>query len=264
MLMDKRKDPPTQDDIHIKRLRPEDPVHLGAAITHPIASAHPWALPIRHTPTRTFRGQAAEVYTCRFSPSGLHIASAGAEKRIYLWNTYGDSNNYGIISGHIGSILELNWSNDERQDAGLMVFTASADKTCGAFDAQTGERIQWCKGHIATVNSCSVSRQGPKLLASGSDDGSTKIWDLRTSHATASFEMQSPITSVCFSNTSDLVFAAGSNNAIVAWDVRANGVIFSLTGHMDTITGISLSGDGTRLLSNAMDNTYFHAVQTRV
>lgn len=31
-----------------------------------------------------------------------------------LWNTYGDCNNFGVIKGHIGAILELHWSRDGR------------------------------------------------------------------------------------------------------------------------------------------------------
>lgn len=66
--------------------------------------------------------------------------------------------------------------------------------------------------------------------------------------------MHFPITSVCFSNTNELLFAAGNNHSIHAWDIRANRVLFTLRGHLNTITGISLSQDGTQLLSNAMDN----------
>lgn len=56
-----------------------------------------------------------------------------------------------------------------------MIFTASADKTCGVYDVQTGERIKRFKGHTSFVNSCSPARRGPELLASGSDDGSVKV-----------------------------------------------------------------------------------------
>jgi WD40 repeat protein len=56
-----------------------------------------------------------------------------------------------------------------------LIFTASADKSCGVFDVQTGERIKRFKGHTSFVNSCSPARRGPELLASGSDDGSVKV-----------------------------------------------------------------------------------------
>ena len=64
------------------------------------------------------------------------------------------------------------------------------------------------------------------------------------------------------------VFSGGIDNKIRCWDLRLAQEaamaevgaaepepVFELVGHADTITGISLSPDGTQLLSNAMDST---------
>ncbi|KAF9281971.1 hypothetical protein BGZ68_006296 [Mortierella alpina] len=254
--MDKRKDPPTSDGVLIKRQKPEESASPSNAVTIQTKGASGALVQtVKRTsalkaPIMLLQGQAAELYTCKFSPSGEHVASAGAEKSIYLWNTYGECDNYGVIKGHTGAILELHWSRD-----GSMIFTASTDKSCGVFDVQTGERIKRFKGHTSFVNSCSPARRGPELLASGSDDGSVKIWDLRAKNAVESFDSQYQITSVSFSDAGDLVFAGGIDNNIAAWDLRKKTVSYSLTGHMDTISGLSLSPDGNQLLSNAMDNT---------
>lgn len=39
------------------------------------------------------------------------------------------------------------------------------------------------------------------------------------------------------------------------WDLRKNAILYELKGHTDTVTGVSLSPDGSYLLSNAMDNS---------
>lgn len=39
------------------------------------------------------------------------------------------------------------------------------------------------------------------------------------------------------------------------WDLRSNSVSLKLKGHTDSVTGLSLSSDGSYLLSNSMDNT---------
>jgi len=70
-----------------------------------------------------------------------------------------------------------------------------------------------------------------------------------------SFDSQYQITSVSFSDAGDLVFAGGIDNNIAAWDMRKKTVSYSLTGHMDTVSGMALSPDGNQLLSNGMDNT---------
>lgn len=39
------------------------------------------------------------------------------------------------------------------------------------------------------------------------------------------------------------------------WDLRKNDVLYKMSGHTDTVTGLRLSPDGSFVLSNAMDNT---------
>lgn len=45
------------------------------------------------------------------------------------------------------------------------------------------------------------------------------------------------------------------NFFVKVWDVRTKEVLYELKGHTDTVTGLSLSGDGSYLLSNSMDNS---------
>lgn len=39
------------------------------------------------------------------------------------------------------------------------------------------------------------------------------------------------------------------------WDLRKNAVLYRMKGHSDTVTGLTISPDGSYLLSNAMDNS---------
>jgi WD40 repeat protein len=84
---------------------------------------------------------------------------------LVLWNTYGDCDNYGIIEGHKGAVLDLQWSRDSKY-----VYSASADHTLGTWDTETGERLRKHVGHEDIVNSVSTFRMGAEVLASGSDD----------------------------------------------------------------------------------------------
>ena len=42
---------------------------------------------------------------------------------------------------------------------------------------------------------------------------------------------------------------------VQVWDMRRNEVVYTMTGHSDTVTGLRLSPNGYYVLSNAMDNT---------
>lgn len=43
--------------------------------------------------------------------------------------------------------------------------------------------------------------------------------------------------------------------ALQVWDLRQNKLMYNMHGHGDSVTGLSLSSEGSYLLSNSMDNT---------
>jgi Prp8 binding protein len=155
-----------------------------------------------------------------------------------------------VLKGHSNAILDVKWSSDNE-----CLLSASADKTIALWDAQTGERLKKFVGHLAVVNSCALTNRGIRLLASGSDDSSIKLWDARVKRCSHTIPSNFPVTSVCFSLDNMRLFSAGIDNDIKVWDLRKNEIILRLEGHDDTVTGIQLSHDGSYLLSNSMDNT---------
>lgn len=165
-------------------------------------------------------------------------------------NVYDDCQNYMILKGHTGAVLEVHWSTGED-----FLFSASTDKTVGVWDPNVGERVKKCKGHSSFVNSCCPARRGPQLIVSGSDDSTIRLWDVRVKGCLETINNGFPVTAVCFSDQSDKVFSAGIDNEIKVWDLRKSQVLMTLEGHTDTVTGIKLSPDGNFLLSNGMDNS---------
>ncbi|KAI8065511.1 WD40-repeat-containing domain protein [Gongronella butleri] len=200
-------------------------------------------------PVMQLTGHEGEIYTCEFDPSGQHIASGGFDRKIMLWNTYGDCQNYGVLKGHVNAVLELHWTRDSNQ-----LVSCSADKTVSLWDASSGERVRRWKTHTGVVNSCQVTRRGTELIVSGSDDGTIQIHDPREKHATQSLESKYQVTSVAISEAGDIVYAGGIDNDINVYDLRKQQSMYSLTGHLDTVSGLALSPDGSHLLSNGMDN----------
>ncbi|XP_065063671.1 U5 small nuclear ribonucleoprotein 40 kDa protein-like isoform X2 [Rhopilema esculentum] len=202
------------------------------------------------SPIMLLTGHGGEVFSAKFHPSGDTVASGGFDRLIYLWNVYGECENFAVLKGHTGAIMELHYFND-----GGTLVSCSTDKTIACWDYETGMRIKRLKGHSAFVNSCCPARRGPELIVSGSDDGTVKLWDRRKKGALQTFQNTYQVTSVCFNDTSDQVFSGGIDNIIKVWDLRKNDVLYKMRGHTDTVTGFRLSPDGSFLLSNAMDNT---------
>lgn len=186
-----------------------------------------------------------------------------------IWNVYGECENISVMSGHTGSIQEIHFSTD-----GGSLFTCSTDKNLSIWDVQTTQRVRKLKGHTGFVNSCQGSRRGVQMLVSGSDDNAIKIWDSRKRHAVATYDNTYQVTATSFNDTTECIITGGIDNDIKVtsgvllerlrvtnnfflqvWDMRKNEVLYRLRGHTDTVTGISLSPDGSYVLSNSMDNT---------
>jgi len=85
--------------------------------------------------------------------------------------------------------MEIHYSTD-----GSMLFSASTDKTGAVWDCEVGERVKKLKGHTSFVNTCCPSRRGVQHLATGSDDGTIKLWDIRKKGSAQTFNSTYQVT----------------------------------------------------------------------
>lgn len=169
-----------------------------------------------------------------------------------LWNTFNECKSYlALTGGHKGAILDVQYSG-----SGDYIFSSSTDKNVIIWDTVTGARIKKLTGHQGFVNSCSTPRdQNKAILCSVSDDRSIRIWDTRKRAIASSFKDDYQLTAVTFNESADQVIVGGIENVLKVYDLRKNKVLYTMPGHFDTITGLSLSPDGNFVLSNSMDNS---------
>lgn len=201
-------------------------------------------------PIMLLAGHQSAIYSMTFNPAGTVIASGSHDKDIFLWNVHGDCKNYMVLKGHKNAVLDVQWNTD-----GSQIISASPDKTLRAWDVETGKQIKKMVGHLFVVNSCCHARRGPPLIVSGSDDGTAKLWDMRQRGSVQSFPDKYQITAVSFSDASDKIYTGGIDNDVKVWDLRRTDPVMKLQGHLDMITGMQLSPDGSYLLTNSMDCT---------
>eukprot|EP00457_Paulinella_chromatophora_P005336 gb/GEZN01005353.1/.p1 GENE.gb/GEZN01005353.1/~~gb/GEZN01005353.1/.p1 ORF type:complete len:363 (+),score=39.32 gb/GEZN01005353.1/:37-1125(+) len=201
-------------------------------------------------PNMKLQGHGGHVFAAKFNNEGTHIASGGHDRLVYLWNTYGECDNTSVLKGHTNSILDLWWGQD-----GDLLFTASADKSGAVYDLTTGERIKKFRQQTAAVNSVVGNRRGRQLVATGSDDCTALIYDLRQRLACYKMKSDYQVLSTAFSDDSSQLFVAGIDDNLHCYELRTEKVLYSLKGHGDAVTGIRLSPDGSYLLSTSRDNT---------
>lgn len=230
--------------------RPRNELDVYSENNGALISASPGRTSNLQAPIMLLTGHEGEIYSAKFSPDGTYLVSGGFDRLLYLWNTYGDCENFAVLKGHTGAIMELQFATD-----GTTLYTASTDKTVGMWDMHSGERIKRFKGHGTFVNSVGVARRGPQLVCSASDDGTIRLWDSRKRGCQQTFQNIYQVTSVTFNDTAEQIISGGIDNFIKVWDLRKNSLLYKMQGHVDTVTGMAVSPDGSYLLSTAMDNT---------
>jgi len=114
------------------------------------------------------------------------------------------------------------------------------------------ERNRW-KAHQRSVYTISFSSDG-KLLASGSRDGTIKIWNWKEKRELHTLPgHQYSVNSISFSPDGKLLASGSSDNTIKIWNVQEGGEPLTLSGHQDDVKSVSFSPDGELLASGSWD-----------
>jgi len=120
-----------------------------------------------------------------------------------------------------------------------------------------GRIVMTLAGHDGAVSSVSYCPHG-RILASGSEDGTVRIWDTRTGE-----EAMSPmcggggkVMSVAFSRNGKLVASGTESGAVWVCNVTpGQGRQRKLSGHSGPVNSVAFSSDGSRLASGSSDKT---------
>ncbi|CAN0004822.1 unnamed protein product, partial [Discosporangium mesarthrocarpum] len=178
----------------------------------------------RVNPTHTFNGHPEEGFAMDWSlvDSGK-LVTGDCGNYIYLTQPMegGWISDMVPFVGHTASVEDLQWSPTEA----TVFVSCSADKTMAVWDTRrkNGAMLS-LRAHDEDVNVVSWNRNVTYLLASGSDDGGFKIWDLRSfgkGEPVAQFRWhQAPITSIEWHPTDESMLAAsGADNQLTLWDL---------------------------------------------
>jgi WD40 repeat protein len=210
----------------------------------------------------TLFGHSHAVKSVAFHPNGQILASGSWDKTIKLWDI-----NTGIeictLIGHKLQVTSVAFSPE-----GQLLASASCDRTIRLWQIAAPEDsdkefknrpcyslLSTLSGHAWTVLTVAFSPDG-KILATGSDDNTIKLWKVSTGQLISTLSAHSwSVVAVAFTADGETLISASWDKTIKLWRISTAEEIITLSGHADSVSTIAISPVAQLIASGSRDKT---------
>ncbi|XP_071039938.1 guanine nucleotide-binding protein subunit beta-5 [Parasteatoda tepidariorum] len=215
------------------------------------------------------------VMACAYAPSGNMVACGGLDNKITVYPlSFEDdvSTKKKAVGTHTSYMSCCLFPNSDQQVSTIITvfffflivsvnsklyFIYGCDRQALVWDMRTGHCVQQFEGHESDINSVKFYPSGD-AIATGSDDATCRLFDLRADREVAVYSKQSIIfgvNSVDFSVSGRLLFAGYNDYTVNVWDSLKCVRLSILYGHENRVTCLKVSPDGTALSTGSWDFT---------
>jgi WD40 repeat protein len=201
---------------------------------------------------------SSEVSSLAFSPDGK-LAIGDTDGAVMLWDV--NTKKLAELSGQRQQVVSLSFSRDSKK---LAVSCSTFTSTVEVWDVSKRRLLKTLRGFSASVWSVAFSKRS-ETLATGSDDGSVKLWNVVTGKNRLLLSADSdshsndydydPALPVVFSPDGMTLASGSSDKTVKLWDVITGREKISLKGHSDKVLSLAFSPDGKTLASASSDKT---------
>lgn len=184
------------------------------------------------------------VLDATFSPGGSHLAAAGADNSIRVYEVPSGREQL-VIQQHADWVNGIAFSHDGRHIA-----SASRDRSARIFDAKTGELETTYTGHDGPVQAV-VFSPDDKLVCSAGRDKKLHIWDVKEGKKTNEISgAEGEILKLIAEG--EHLFPCGADKLVREYDF-AGKQKRTFSGHNDWVYSLAIDSVHHRLASGAFD-----------
>lgn len=190
---------------------------------------------------------------CTFPNSDQQILTGSGDSSCALWDVE-SGQLLQSFHGHSSDVMSLDLAPSE---AGNTFVSGSCDKKVLLWDMRSGNCVLSFEGHLSDINSVKFHPSGD-AVATGSDDSTCRLYDLRADKEVALYTKESIIFAancVDFSVSGRLLFAGYNDYTINVWDTLKCVRVSLLYGHENRVSSLQVSPDGTALATASWDST---------
>ena len=183
-------------------------------------------------PIVVLEGHEGAVNDVQFSTDGTVIGTGGNDRCVRLWSydveegtttettTQKEKNsieNVAILRGHKNAVLSLAFLSDQ-----FTIASASADKSIRVWDVEYGEQVKkYEKNHARAINCVDANERGASLIVSASDDGYSKVFDVRVAKKEVmKLKHKFPVVSCAMRQDGMECATSGVDGIVRTWDLR--------------------------------------------
>jgi len=148
-------------------------------------------------------------------------------------------------SGESGQVNRLAISPDKR------LLAAAIHKKVNIYEISSPSNTPLLifEGHTNNVTAVSFHLEG-KWLVTGSEDGTIKIWDLRTGQVHRNYDNGAPVNDVCIHPNQGELISCDQAGSIKQWDLSENVCMLDLAPAGDVpIRSVTIASDGSCLVA---------------
>jgi WD40 repeat protein len=176
------------------------------------------------------------VVRCVIQGEGIDVLACSYDGTIRRWNSL-TGECLMIYEGHVDVVASILYD-----EATKRIFSASYDMTIIVWNGETGEKIGVMEGHRDWVRS--LTKATSTTIASGSNDGTIKLWDMAILVCIKTISNGSKVYSVAATSDGQYVISGSHDKEVKVWSVANGQCLHTLAHHCDWVHKVAISPDG--------------------